>query len=488
MSRCFRAAIVLSLLSPIDALAEAPTASSMSTEGAAVSTSAAATPLRGSYQWVPPEYMVDPNSGPVAAAGAPMIIYMNREGGTYTPGYNNSSTNSSTIVRGTSVISPWQVSDEAWEQVMSCVTYQFSPFNVIVTDEDPGAVAHVESVVAGYPQDIGMQGAAGVSPFTCSVLDRSIVFTFAELFGGNYRMVCEVVAQEVAHSFGLDHEYLCSDPMTYLSGCGLKEFQDVDAPCGEYSQRQCSCGGSTQNSVKVMLDRLGPADPVPPTLVVDHPVAGEEVDAGFEVQATASDDKTDPTVEVFIDGQLEETLVAAPYAAATRADLPSGVHFLTVRASDGRNKTEHTVQVLVRGSDMPESCNKNEDCPSGFDCGGGACTAESTSYDDGGLGAWCFQDEQCDSEMCAFASDAGRCVAFCDSETEGTCPEGFGCIPASNDSSICWPEPDSSGDSSGCSATSGRHAPVSGLVVLALAALGLRRRRQRGHVSSSNLR
>ena len=37
------------------------------------------------------------------------------------------------------------------------------------------------------------------------------------------------MAQETGHTFGLDHAFLCADPMTYLDGCTLpKQFQDVD--------------------------------------------------------------------------------------------------------------------------------------------------------------------------------------------------------------------------------------------------------------------
>ena len=76
-------------------------------------------------------------------------------------------------------------------------------------------------------------------------------------------MQCEIAAQEIAHAYGLDHEFLCDDPMTYLSGCGRKTFQDRTVSCGEYSARACKCSGQ-QNSYRALIDRLGPAGSAPP--------------------------------------------------------------------------------------------------------------------------------------------------------------------------------------------------------------------------------
>jgi hypothetical protein len=73
---------------------------------------------------------------------------------------------------------------------------------------------------------------------------------------------CEVVAHELGHAFGLEHEYLCKDPMTYLEGCGHKTFQDVAAPCGEDEPRACS-GGGKQNSVQHLTQVLGLASDQP---------------------------------------------------------------------------------------------------------------------------------------------------------------------------------------------------------------------------------
>ncbi|MCL4228909.1 MAG: hypothetical protein KJZ91_30950 [Myxococcales bacterium] len=268
---------------------------------------------RGSYVVVDDPGLPPPAWPDTVVHHAPIIFYLNKGGGTYVPGNNDARTNRSSIVSQTRTIPPWNVSASGWSQVMSCMTTMFQRWNVTITDVDPGNVPHYEIVVAGRPQDLGMQaGVGGVSPFSCGVINNSIVFTFAEVYGTNYRSVCETNAQEIAHSFGLDHERLCQDPMTYLTGCGAKSFQNVAAPCGEYSNRQCQCGGSTQNSVALLDQRLGlrettspDAGPTPmvdagPTPMTDAglpptPDAGPVApDAGDPAGADAGDNPADP--------------------------------------------------------------------------------------------------------------------------------------------------------------------------------------------------
>ena len=51
------------------------------------------------------------------------------------------------------------------------------------------------------------------------------MFTFTQAIPNiTARQACEIMSQEVAHSYGLDHELLASDPMTYLSYNGNRAF------------------------------------------------------------------------------------------------------------------------------------------------------------------------------------------------------------------------------------------------------------------------
>jgi hypothetical protein len=268
---------------------------------------------------------------PMFAPGDPLTIYLNRWGGTFYGGADDSSTNYSSIVNGTSAtIDPFPGSDGQWNEVKSCVTDLFSRFNLIITDIEPTSGDYVEAVLAGSPTDIGMPwGVGGVAPFdpySCGVLSNSIVYAFAESYiGGGWggeRALCETAAQEIAHAFGLDHELLCEDPMTYLDGCGAKEFQDVYAACGEYEERECSCNRSSQNSVQEMYEKLGASNgaepPPPPNDLEDPKVAllspedGEALVGNdlVEIVATATDDIG--LVSVSLDWEFSDAALPCP--------------------------------------------------------------------------------------------------------------------------------------------------------------------------------
>jgi len=215
----------------------------------------------------------------LALLTAPIVFYLNHDGGTYRPGDDDAKANTSSVLRSIAHVPGWDVDDAEWGEVVSCISNGLSRWNVTVTDQDPGKDApHYELVIAGRPSDLGYEGTfTGVAPLRsdCSVIPNAVVFTFAELIKDNPQAVCGVALQEVGHAFGLDHEYMMCDPMSYLTGCeaGLA-FQDIDAPCGEYAERECYCGGETQNSVELLDERMGLADGVTP-----EPDEEEEEDA-----------------------------------------------------------------------------------------------------------------------------------------------------------------------------------------------------------------
>jgi len=193
------------------------------------------------------------------------VIYLNRDGAVLRPGdANDARTQTSSIVSEPTSIGSWDIDDDTWAETVACVREIYRPFDVTITDEDPGDAPHLEAIFGGHPRDVGLpDNVAGVSPFTedCSIIESSIVFTFTDVMPDDARTMCEVMAQEIAHSYGLDHEMLAADPMTYLDYAGERTFQNVDAPCGENGNRLCGINGNmcrhTQNSVALLTQRLG---------------------------------------------------------------------------------------------------------------------------------------------------------------------------------------------------------------------------------------
>jgi hypothetical protein len=191
-------------------------------------------------------------------------IYLNKDGVTLLPGDNDARTNHSTLAQQPTAIAAWTPAPEVWADTVACMSELFARWDVTITDVDPGDVPHVEAVFGGTPSQLGLAGnTAGVAPFTtnCSIIENAMVITFTEILPENARMVCEIMAQEVAHAYGLDHEMLPPDPMTYLDYDGDRAFQDEDASCGEHAARPCGIGGTvcraTQNSVALLTERLG---------------------------------------------------------------------------------------------------------------------------------------------------------------------------------------------------------------------------------------
>jgi hypothetical protein len=201
----------------------------------------------------------------VHAAGTIFLDSCRPSGCTYIPGNDDSRTNHSSIINQISTVQPFTHGDAAWAEVVACVQREFAPYDVVVTDVDPGAANHFELAVAGVPQDVGQQsGVGGVSPFTCGVIQNGVAFSFANVFSDIHE-ICWTTAHEAAHLFGLDHELLERENMTYLSGCLDKLFTPVDAECGESQPRNCLCGGTLQNAdqlVAAAVGRAGPGSPI----------------------------------------------------------------------------------------------------------------------------------------------------------------------------------------------------------------------------------
>lgn len=329
-----------------------------------------------------------PARGIAAGTAESKIIYLNHDGVTLRPGEDDARTNHSSIISGQVSVPAWNTSDATWTATVDCFKDLWKGFDVTITDQDPGDVPHMEAVFGGSPQHIGMpSGVGGVSPFTldCAVIENSIVFTFTNAYGNDAQTICEVMSQEVAHSYGLDHEMLASDPMTYLDYNGKRSFKDQTVACGEYSNRACGIDGSVcrqnQNSVALLAQRLGVADLVTPTLTITSPADGATVQPRFEIAVTAEDERGVTEATFYVDDIAVGTAPGAgPYSFPTDAELALGEHAIRVEVTDGRNVNSAAIAVTLR-IDAPDGDGDSDESTSADLTGG--CSTGGTA----GLGA-----------------------------------------------------------------------------------------------------
>jgi hypothetical protein len=121
-----------------------------------------------------------------------------------------------------------------------------------------------------------------------------------------------------------------------------------------------------------------PTDTVPPTVHVTAPITGSKVQAGFEIDADASDDQGVLRVDFTIDGAVVGTSNVAPYTFTTDAALAVGSHVVGATAYDAVNQASDSVTVTLIDPTCGGVCTASESCIEG------ACVANPDNGDGGG--------------------------------------------------------------------------------------------------------
>jgi hypothetical protein len=420
------------------------------------------------------------------------LIYLNRCAGPgcmVVQGTTNSTTDPPHSSLGHGVLSPFSRGDATWHTVVDCMKEVFEAFDLEVTEFDPGSAPHFEVMVGGMPQQIGLPAdLGGVSPFSCQpYIPNSVVFVF-DVWGDDPEELCATAAQELAHSFALDHAVEPSDPMTYFEYKGRRHFKNAQLQCGsdcdshhrsplgtactgpDFQEHPCACGNGaqTQNDVQIITALFGDSVATPPLVKIVDPRIGDTVEPGFTVTTEISDDAGVASADLRVDGTLIQHLAASPYAFTGPAELGDGTHTIEVTGYDSLGTPGRArVQVIVG-----PGCASGNDCPEDTrTCIGGRCVAGPGVA--GGLGQTCVAATDCKSWQCANDDGAKYCVEAC---KRGQCPTSFGCRDDGQGGGVCWPGYDDG--SAGCSSGSAGGGASSSLVLaLGLAAARLRRRR-----------
>jgi MYXO-CTERM domain-containing protein len=435
---------------------------------------------RTDYIWTEPQ--------PQTASAISNIMYLNNclpNGCSIQPGGNDSRTNSSSIVRSQGRLAAWSYSPQTWAAVVQCVKETFSPFNIKIVDVDPGNVRHMEVMVSGRPTDIGFSnGIGGVAPYTCGYIENSVSFAFAAVYGGDVDEICATTAQEVAHTWGLDHEAEASDPMTYFPYNGRRRFKDANVPCGSDCQggqgprgescsganqqiRTCSCTGSpTQNSVRDIKGIFGGSTPMPPVVTFTSPRNGDKVQDEAPVRVKVVAELGLSKAELRVDGALYKTLTTQPFAFNLPPALAAGSHKVEVTVYNVFDLPgKSSIDVIAAGP-----CDSADDCGADQTCVNKRCVAGPGSP--GGLGESCGGSADCASGNCSDDGVEKHCVESCALDQAGICPAGFDCLDTGG-RGVCWPNGESTDpdDTCGnCSSSGDASVPmIFGMLVVGLA-------------------
>jgi hypothetical protein len=128
----------------------------------------------------------------------------------------------------------------------------------------------------------------------------------------------------------------------------------VDAECGENGPRQCSCGGSRQNSWQRISELFGPSATSGESLQIFSPEEGAIVQAGFHVEVAVAVTCISK-VDVWLGEQHLGEIDIWPYIFDTPLDLPDGPATILAIATDADGNTmETTLSVTVATAPEPE--------------------------------------------------------------------------------------------------------------------------------------
>ncbi len=436
-----------------------------------------------------------PDSNLRAAPPSPHhLLYLNRcrGGTTFTRSdHDDARLHESTVPRtGDWTLSEFPFGDEVWNQVVGHVRGFYAPFNIRVTDVDPGNVPHGEVAICGsgaeadYPDNSPENGAVlGISPRRCEVIPYGISFVFpvdCEWFAHDLALLIgETAAHEAGHQLGLDHELLCEDLMSYDCGEQEEGFVDEDSSCVWYDdnlapqETDCSCDPpEAQNSFQWLLEAFGEGSaPTMPSVQITSPTYNQLVEPHFAIQFTMDDPYFSISqVELWVDDENIYTLNNKPYVLNGPDELAPGAHEVTVKVTNMFGVGSDTIWVV---SGTP--CGSDQECAIGEGCVEGRCVdgPEMT----GGLGTVCTSAEDCTSGLCANDGVERRCIEICDPAQQG-CPTGFDCRHVGEDDGGCWPATEIV-EPGGCRASRDHSAPWLPILVSLLFSFVILRGRRR---------
>ncbi|MBX7081442.1 MAG: hypothetical protein K1X88_19735 [Nannocystaceae bacterium] len=297
-------------------------------------------------------------------------IYLNFVGATLTSGSENSAEDYSTIARTGHPYPPFAGGEAKAVAVAQAVSQDFAAWAIrVVYDPRPRKLLpYTMAMVGGSYTDTTSGPAGGVAPIDCEDFgQRNVCYSFTN--NEDATTQANVISQEVAHTYGLEHTYGPDRIMSYEGG-GDKIFgsncQQTFALQGQGNGCQgvnkCHCGiGDLQNDTSTIGIIYAPFDAPPdttaPEVTLTAPDDGAVYQVGDEIRVEFDvwDDYGGYGWKLTIDDQAtgERIVDQADYDRALVFDivgLPAGTYTFTGEIEDQADHvTTHAITVIVEG-------------------------------------------------------------------------------------------------------------------------------------------
>lgn len=322
------------------------------------------------------------------------ILYINFDGIDLNAcGNNNPHDNCSTIFGGTVLPYTGDIGKRA--SIIQTVRNRVADFGITVTNERPASGDYDMEVVGDWQGQ--NPSFAGIAPGGDCWDNGGGDVSFTLEASGSTDGMAEIILQELAHTWGLDHVDSVQDLLypttegqnkTFRDEC-LQVVSDVDLnPAqGFCSHHQEACGTmSQQNSYQEMLMIFGPSvpDTLAPTIAVLSPNHGDILDGGdFDLEIGIEDDQRPAVIvtRITIDSDVlpEPIETSGAFVGPNElsfpiSGLPNGDYDIVVEGQDeSDNPASDTITIRIQGSEVPPAGDDDDDDDDG-------------SVDDGGSG------------------------------------------------------------------------------------------------------
>jgi MYXO-CTERM domain-containing protein len=337
------------------------------------------------------------------------ILYVNFDGVqmTWCGGSNDPHQNCSTIFQG--VVLPFSGDAVQRASVVQIIRKRIADFGITVTDQRPQSGDYDMEMIGNW------EGAnpdfAGIAPnIDCFDAEGGEV-SFTLEASGSADGIAEIVLQELAHTWGLEHVDEQQDLLYPTTQGTNKTFQDACHKIVEDTQLNetngyCNavhtefCDYGWQNSYQELLYVFGEAvpDTQPPGVTIVAPADGATIDGGNVDLVIGLLDDQSPAV-ITTDIVLHSDALPAPveaggaYAAPSEltfpiTDLPDGTYTLRVDVTDeSENPAADEITFTVVGNPVEEPGDSGDDADgSGDDEGSGGAGSGDAGDDADGSG------------------------------------------------------------------------------------------------------